>query len=69
MKYLFWNTNKNIAINHLLDKLIRELCCDIVVLAEYNDDPNDLLKMLSSNHFNLNRLPIIGCPRIEILCP
>lgn len=46
MKYLFWNTHKNIDINPILRDLITENCISIVVLAEYTADINDLIRSM-----------------------
>lgn len=46
MRFLFWNTHNNIAINAVLIDVIRENNVDVVVLAEYKADLNDLLLKL-----------------------
>ncbi|AZV58843.1 endonuclease/exonuclease/phosphatase family protein [Clostridium sp. AWRP] len=65
MNYLFWNTNKK-KINDILVMMIKDLSCDIVGLAEYEDDIDKLLKDLSNDGINLYEKPSIGC-RINVL--
>lgn len=67
MKYLFWNTNRKENINGILAKLINEYKCDIIGLAEYKDNLDDLLRLLSNIGLNLYHVPQIGCQRIQIL--
>ena len=43
LRYLFWNTNKK-SINDYLVKLSLENNYDMILLAEYEDDINELLK-------------------------
>ncbi|MDT8715454.1 endonuclease/exonuclease/phosphatase family protein [Clostridium sp. 19966] len=65
MNYLFWNTNSK-KVNDILIRIINELKCDIVGLAEYEDDITELLKGLSSIGTNLYESPSIGC-RMHVL--
>lgn len=46
MRYLFWNTNKKKGINKYLKQLIFEYRPDIVGLAEYDDNMDELINML-----------------------
>ena len=46
MNYLFWNTNKNKNINTLLVDLIKSYNCEVLALAEYEDDVINLQKKL-----------------------
>ncbi len=65
MNYLFWNTNKR-KVNNILTMMIKDLPCDIIGLAEYEDDPNQLLRDLSKEDCNFYYVPQIGCKRIHI---
>lgn len=64
MKYLFWNTNKQI-INEYVKELIMEKSYDVVILAEYNDNANELLKELELVGIRMYKIKIIGCDRIS----
>lgn len=64
MKILFWNTNKNNAINKYIIKLISEEDIDIIFLAEYVDKAEELLKTLRVYPFEEVRQ--IGCKRIHV---
>ncbi|WP_333637796.1 hypothetical protein [Tissierella praeacuta] len=66
MKYLFWNTNKK-DINRELIKLIIELNCDIIALAEYTGLVKDLVDVLWLKGYFYVAVPKIGCDRIQIL--
>lgn len=66
MKYLFWNTNKK-KINSYLLSLIENLSCDIIALAEYQDDMEELLNMLHSKGIRLYHVPKMGCDRLDII--
>ena len=46
MKYLFWNTNKKNGVNVYLKQLLIEYSPDIVGLAEYVDDIDEVLEEL-----------------------
>ncbi len=48
MKYLFWNTNKKNGVNVYLKQLLIEYSPDIVGLAEYTDDIEEVLTELHS---------------------
>ena len=49
MNILFWNTSKNLTdnITNCLDEIIHEKDCDIVVLAEFDNDINNLCNMVN----------------------
>jgi hypothetical protein len=66
MKYLFWNTGKK-QVNSYIEDLLDELSCDVVGLAEYNDDLLQLLKGLSARGLDYYYIDKIGCQRIDIL--
>lgn len=67
MNYLFWNVNKQ-KINSWIKELIIEHRCDIIGLAEYEDDVNELLRELSKEGYNMFAIPQIACSRICIIC-
>lgn len=62
MKFLFWNTHRNVKINYVLEQLIEENNIHIIMLAEYKADINDLL-----SKFQLFEYVTVGCDRINIL--
>lgn len=66
MKYLFWNTAKN-SINDILIEIVKNYSIDIICLAEYEDNIIDLIKKLSSNHYDYFHIPQIACRRIQII--
>lgn len=65
MKYLFWNTNKKI-INDYLVKLSQNNDYDMIILAEYEDDINDLLKKMQKSKITMYKI-MTNCKRIKIL--
>lgn len=65
MKCLFWNTNKEI-INDYVVKLSVKNDYDMIILAEYEDDVNDLLKKMQSNKIIMYKI-MSNCKRIKIL--
>ena len=67
MNYLFWNTNKNKNINTLLVDLIKSYNCEVLALAEYEDDVIDLQKKLDIQNINLYHVPSIMCKKITLL--
>ncbi len=67
MNYLFWNTNKNKDINTILKSIIIENNCDVVGLAEYEDNINELIKALYKDGYNFYKLDQMGCKRIQII--
>lgn len=66
MNFLFWNTNKN-KVNNILKDIIIENNCDIVVLAEYEDNINSLLYSLDENDVDMYNFTMIACERIILL--
>lgn len=66
MKYLFWNTYHNEAINDILSALIVENNVSIAVLAEYSAKIDELIAMLGARGITMKhyRCP---CPRITML--
>lgn len=71
MNYLFWNTREvkeiNPNINPILKDLIIENKCDMVILAEYKSDINELLKSLEGENVNMYKIKQIACKRIHII--
>lgn len=66
MKFLFWNTHKNININNLLSELILENNISFVILAEYNANIDELILLLSKNKIFMKKY-FCNCERIKIL--
>ena len=70
MRFLFWNTHNNDSINNVLTEVIVENRVDVVVLAEYTANLNDLCFRLDLQGIRMwqypagvnNRLTIIGSP-------
>jgi hypothetical protein len=67
MRYLFWNTHKNKKINPILCNLISENHISIVVLAEYDADAEEEIKMLNTCGYSMQQYTTTGCERIHIL--
>lgn len=67
MKLLFWNTNRNKAINKHIASIVSEFGINIIILAEYEADYKDLLRRLEflGEHFEKNYT--VGCERIVLL--
>ncbi|MBU5256838.1 endonuclease/exonuclease/phosphatase family protein [Tissierella praeacuta] len=66
MNYLFWNTNKK-PVNNVIMKMIIDLECDVIGLAEYTDNIQELIGELWIKGHYLYEVPQIGCDRIHIL--
>ncbi|MDU7927965.1 MAG: hypothetical protein E7J35_05360 [Veillonella sp.] len=66
MNYLFWNTNKK-KINNILKDIIIENNCDIVALAEYEDDIKSLINSLDKENIDMYEFQMIVCNRITLL--
>lgn len=67
MNYLFWNANRK-KVNSWIKELIIEHDCDIMGIAEYDDDVKELLRELSKAGHNMIAVPQVGCNRIRIIC-
>lgn len=67
MKYLFWNTHKNVNINSILCDLIIENRISVVVLAEYTANTDELIDLLQYSGIHMKQFPTVGCERISIL--
>jgi len=66
MNCLFWNVGRKPDINQYLVDVVSEHKIDLLVLAEYKDDKNELLSMLSETDYTLYHVPQIACMRIHI---
>ena len=67
MRIVFWNTNKNENINEYISDIIVEQEIDILALAEYESDIEELKKMLALYNIVIEQAITIGCDRITIL--
>ena len=66
MKILFWNTNRNTNINNYVASLVLDYDVDILVLAEYNADKEQLQMLMDEKHRKLIRANAEGSKRIDI---
>ena len=66
MKILFWNTKKNCNINQYIYSLVCENDIDILVVAEYEADKNELQSLLEKCPQNLVDCNTYGCNRIKL---
>ncbi|PFP09256.1 hypothetical protein COJ90_21320 [Priestia megaterium] len=66
MNCLFWNVGRKLEINQYLSDVVTEYKIDLLILAEYTDDKNELLSMLSKTGNVLYHVPQIACTRIHI---
>src|SRR5690348_10236549 len=67
MNYLFWNANQKQGVNNIIFNIILKHNCDIIGLAEYNDDIKKLISSLAKEEIYMYEVPIIGCRRLHIL--
>lgn len=67
MKILFWNTGKNKQINKIITKIIIEKDVSVIVLAEYEDDIQNLCNLLAIEKKEYKFLPIFACDRIKMI--
>lgn len=67
MNYLFWNTYRNKNINKYLVKIIKEYSCDLIALAEYEDNILDLLNELDKIGISMFERSMIACKRIRVI--
>lgn len=66
MRILFWNTHRNVDINSYILDIVNQNEIDVLVLAEYMAEINELndnLKQCKKRLFNWNTK---GCERIHI---
>ena len=66
MRILFWNTYQNLKINIYVVNLIQEYHIDILIMAEYDADEGELIKLLEEYNENFIKCSTIGCNRIHI---
>lgn len=66
MRILFWNTNKNGNINKCLIDLVESYKVDVLVLAEYSADIDELNVLLGRSSQRLHKCVTTGCTRINI---
>ena len=66
MKYFFWNTNKK-KVNEYIKDLMIENNYDILVLAEYEDNIEELLIYLRKINIEMYEILTPGCERITLL--
>lgn len=64
VRILFWNTYKK-KINQIIYKLWCEYQLDLIILTEYTDDVNELVKMI--NNPDINQCMTIGCDKIKMV--
>ena len=67
MKILFWNTYKNTLINSYIASLINDNDIDIVILAEYRANVEELYRLIRKKGKVLNQYVTFGCTRVTIL--
>ncbi len=65
MKILFWNTNRNSDINQYIVYLVQEYNIDVLLLAEYRANKNELCKLFNENYKFLVECNTYGCGRID----
>lgn len=66
MRMLFWNTNRNGTINKCVESLVQDYCIDMLIMAEYEADKNDLYALFQKNNQNLVICNTLGCDRISV---
>lgn len=66
-KILFWNTNKNENINHVIADIIAENQITVAILAEYAANLDKLLAELNDRSIIMQQYDTIGCNRIKII--
>lgn len=66
MRLLFWNTYNNKNINSYVMSLVEENEIDILVLAEYTGNENELSEYLQQCKKRLFKWNTLGCDRIKI---
>lgn len=64
MKVAFWNTYGNEHIDSYLCSLVLDNKLDIIVMAEYKGDENQLLNNLLMNNLIFKKMETNGCTRI-----
>jgi hypothetical protein len=65
VKFLFWNTNKR-KLNDATAHIVSEKSVDLLFLAEYEDDPGDLLMQLNATQTIFHYIPGIANNKIHL---
>lgn len=65
MRVLFWNTHNNVEINPVLSDIILENDINLVLLAEYQADVNELISNLHQRGCHMKKC--LGCNRLTVL--
>lgn len=60
MKILFWNTHNN-NVNEYIVNLVIDNDIDVLVMAEYEDNENELRMLLDKAGISLTLQNTIGC--------
>lgn len=66
MKILFWNVNRNKNINQYVASIVEDYKIDILIMAEYNADENELDELFKESRQNLIKCFTSGCDRITV---
>ncbi len=66
MRILFWNTNRNENINEYVANLVRDYKIDMLIMAEYVADKDNLQELLEEYGQALSEENTLGCDRINI---
>lgn len=66
MKILFWNANRNKDINKYIVDLVESYKVDVLVVAEYVADTDELDTLLNQTSQKLQKCMTVGCTRINI---
>lgn len=66
MRLLFWNTHRNEKINKYIAGIALFYQIDVIVLAEYTADKNELMTILGSEGKSYTWCNTIGCERVNI---
>ena len=66
MRILFWNTHRNTDINKYIVSLIRDYDIDVLAMAEYCADNEELKMLLEQNHQRFVPCYTEGCSRIDV---
>lgn len=66
-RIMFWNVHRNPNIDYILQDVILEKECNILILAEYNNNLTSFCNKLSVQNKDFYEVPIIGCKRIKII--
>ena len=67
MRFLFWNTHNNSQVNQTLCDIIWNNKIDIVSLAEYNGNVDDLINCLKANDIYMSKYISVGCEKVITL--